>query len=303
MRVHKLNMVGFSLTLLGGEHGVGVSFAYSGGLWRRFVAWIRSRRNVEVTDDGQFVGPVSAPTEVGTLQERVLGTYWYHTLDLGHGVVTEGQFDHGVILDRYRLPDDMKGKRVLDVATFDGFWAFEFERRGAAEVVALDVAGPKDCDWPPARLATMTEAERSVRFGVGFQIAKEALGSSVTHVNCNVYDLSEEALGTFDVVHVGDLLPHLNSPVKALQNIASVCNEYALISEVYFPALTDLGEALGEYQGGHRDLSWWRFSRAALVRMVLDAGFKRAEVIADFRYGPRGQSENMHHVVIQAWKE
>ena len=35
-----------------------------------------------------------------------------------------------------------------DVAAFDGFWSFEFERRGAAEVVALGIATPREVDLP-----------------------------------------------------------------------------------------------------------------------------------------------------------
>ena len=55
---------------------------------------------------------------------------WYHTLDLGSGVVTEGMFDLRPVVDRYGLPARMDGMRALDVGTWDGFWAFEMERRG-----------------------------------------------------------------------------------------------------------------------------------------------------------------------------
>ena len=34
---------------------------------------------------------------------------------------------------------DVRGKRCLDVGTYDGFLAFELERRGAASVVATDI--------------------------------------------------------------------------------------------------------------------------------------------------------------------
>src|SRR5690349_7554053 len=78
------------------------------------------------------------------------GSYrWYHTLELAPGVVTEGMFDHRPAVDRYLLPADLSGMRCLDVGTMDGFWAFEMERRGAAEVIATDL-GPVDAlDWPP----------------------------------------------------------------------------------------------------------------------------------------------------------
>jgi hypothetical protein len=40
-------------------------------------------------------------------------------------------------LSNYPLPERLDGKRVLDVATFDGFWAFEPERMGRFDLVFI----------------------------------------------------------------------------------------------------------------------------------------------------------------------
>src|SRR5712691_11038678 len=61
---------------------------------------------------------------------------WYHTIDLGNGVVTKGQSDT-IPLQGEKFPD-VKGKSVLDIGAWDGYYSFEAERRGAARVVALD---------------------------------------------------------------------------------------------------------------------------------------------------------------------
>ena len=62
---------------------------------------------------------------------------WFHTFCLDGRVYTPGiARDH-----RYRvpiLPEDFSGRRVLDVGTFDGFYAFLAEARGADRVVAID---------------------------------------------------------------------------------------------------------------------------------------------------------------------
>jgi hypothetical protein len=73
---------------------------------------------------------------------------WYHTLELGDGVVTKGMFDHRPHLQHYPIPADLTGKRCLDVSTMDGYWAVEVERRGAASVTALDLEDPEELDWP-----------------------------------------------------------------------------------------------------------------------------------------------------------
>jgi tRNA (mo5U34)-methyltransferase len=106
---------------------------------------------------------------------------WHHTLDLGSGVVTPGMFDHRPVLDRYLLPDDMSGMRCLDVATMDGFWAFEMERRGATSVTALDLDSPDELDWPASLRSTHdrtldeTKAER-------FALDRDALCSNVERI-------------------------------------------------------------------------------------------------------------------------
>src|SRR5437773_9162299 len=82
--------------------------------------------------------------------ERAGAQSWYHTLELP-GLTTSGLFDLRPYVRHYGLPDDLTGKRVLEVGTWDGFWAFELERRGAAEVIAIDLDDESELDWPPRR--------------------------------------------------------------------------------------------------------------------------------------------------------
>ena len=104
------------------------------------------------------------------LAREVASNTWYHTIDLGEGIVTPGMFDHRPAVDRYLLPDDLSGMRCLDVGTMDGFWAFEMERRGAAEVLATDVVGVDDLDWPPrwrVQVEPVLDETKQDRFGSG----------------------------------------------------------------------------------------------------------------------------------------
>src|SRR3954469_2657180 len=104
------------------------------------------------------------------LVERAKAQGWYHTLDLP-GVTTTGVFDMRPYVPQYGLPESLAGKRVLEVGTWDGFWAFELERRGAAEVIAIDLDDERDLDWPPRRRRPNPDLVR----GSGFRIAKELL--------------------------------------------------------------------------------------------------------------------------------
>jgi tRNA (mo5U34)-methyltransferase len=73
-------------------------------------------------------------------------------------VVTPGWIDTRAVAGRIPLPFSLAGQRCLDVGTFDGFWAFEMERRGAAEVIAIDILDPAKFDWPAHVQQAVVEA-------------------------------------------------------------------------------------------------------------------------------------------------
>jgi tRNA (mo5U34)-methyltransferase len=74
--------------------------------------------------------PVSsaAVTDV-SVQQRLDELGWYHTVDVVDGATTKGWFDLRHALPTIPFPD-VRGKRCLDIGTWDGFYAYELERRG-----------------------------------------------------------------------------------------------------------------------------------------------------------------------------
>src|SRR3954452_19507637 len=123
---------------------------------------------------------VAAPTDP-ELAQRVAAREWYHVLELGPGVVTPGWYDLREVVSRVPLPASLDGARCLDIGTFDGFWAFEMERRGAAEVIGIDILDPRAWDWPAGSSEqAIADLERRKEGGVGFDIAREALGMAAT---------------------------------------------------------------------------------------------------------------------------
>jgi tRNA (mo5U34)-methyltransferase len=213
------------------------------------------------------------------LREAVERYPWYHTLELGDGIVTEAMFDHRPVLHRYPLPADLSGMRSLDVGTMDGFWAFEMERRGAESVTAIDLDDPEELDWPYAlrdrhdKTLDETKAER-------FALAKRALGSSVERVALSAYDLSPE-LGTFDLVFCGDLLLHLKDPITAVERIRSVCTGSAVIVSTIRRFRFRESRPMAELDGIDQFV-WWTTNLAGLQRIVLAAGFARIDASETF---------------------
>ena len=76
--------------------------------------------------------------ELDTLRREVNGIQWWHSIDLGNGIVTPGPDPTPARLREIQMPDDLSGLSVLDIGAWDGFFSFEAERRGAARVLATD---------------------------------------------------------------------------------------------------------------------------------------------------------------------
>jgi SAM-dependent methyltransferase len=213
---------------------------------------------------------------------------WYHTIELAPGVLTPGAVDLRGVAAKL-LPEDLSGKRALDVGTFDGFWAFEMERRGA-EVVALDVDKVEAAEWPPA---SRTEMERRARewgvdLGRGFKSASEILGSTARRVICNVYDLDLERIdGPVDFAFSGAILLHLRDPVKALGRVKDVLKpdgELRLMEPVSLAlTLRAPRRPSAVFRAADSGFGWWLPNLATLHAWPRAAGFASSERITFVR--------------------
>ena len=217
---------------------------------------------------------------MSSLAERVRELTWYHTIELPGGVVTPGQFDTRGAVRHVPLPADLSGMRVLEVGTWDGFWAFELERRGAASVTAIDLDDAARWDWPPrVRLAAephggMQYLAAFRRGHAGFDLAREALGSTVERLDLSVYDLDPEVHGRFDLVFLGSLLLHLQDPVRALERIRAVAGGPLVVSDAVelLPSLLHPRTPVARLDGWDQPW-WWQPNVAAFHRMLAAAGW------------------------------
>lgn len=193
--------------------------------------------------------------------------YWWHSIDLGQGVVTKGAKTPGTLqyeFESLRLPD-LRGKTVLDIGAWDGFFSFEAERRGARRVVALD--HDVWTTWPGKR---------------GYDTAHKALDSKVETVVDDFMTMDLEPLGTFDVVFFLGVLYHLENPLASLRRVASLSNGVAIIEThaIVVPGYEHL--EICEFYSSNQlngDVSnWWGPNLKALEGMCRTAGFARVEV-------------------------
>jgi tRNA (mo5U34)-methyltransferase len=234
--------------------------------------------------------PDRLPTDPGDPRLRD----WYHSIELGDGLVTRGHYDHRPVLGRYGLPRSMRGMRALDVGTADGFFAFEIERRGA-EVVATDVRFASEWDVAPTSQERFAAEDDLEQVSVPrFRLAQEMLSSGVDYRFISVYELSPETVGTFDLVFCGSLLLHLQNPIAALCAIRSVTEGVAVIETSIDPHLERERPDLPGMRYGARDLEeelgllrqHWQFTTRALEHMLAYAGFPATERRGVFELPP-----------------
>jgi tRNA (mo5U34)-methyltransferase len=253
------------------------------------------------------------PLSKEQLEEMVRSVpYWWHAIDLGHGVVTPGHksAEHlAAEIQSLRLPD-LRGKSVLDVGAWDGFYSFEAERRGARRVVALDhfcwALHPmdlvrwdlKNLQWDEELAAAAARHEEECNAsGInpwyqpmelpgkrGFDIARRALDSRVEAVAADFMEMDLKELGTFDVVFFLGVLYHLEHPLEALTRLAAVTREVAIIETdaVLIPgyehhAICEFYES-NEYNDDVTN--WWSPNEKALQGLSRAAGFERVETVA-----------------------
>ncbi len=216
---------------------------------------------------------VNVPREPDDDSAReVAAVRWFHRIELPGGRVTPGVSHTARYARRLRLPASFAGKTVLDVGAWDGYYAFDAERRGAARVLATD----HFC-WSGAGWGTRA----------GFDLAHRLLGSQVEARDIDVHDLSPETVGTFDVVLFLGVLYHLPDPFGALARVAAVTRDLLVLetmTDLTFlrqPALTfqrGRSQPPSQYRHWRRDpTTWFVPNEAAVITMLEQVGFARVE--------------------------
>jgi len=257
--------------------------------------------------------------------------YWYHTIDLGNGLVTPGVYDYRNNLDAFHFPGNMRGKTVLDVGAATGFFSFELEKRGA-RVVSTELPSMLQVDKFPGETSEQTMKKLQAMMPAHstysqeqcqelfarqqlndfyrwfllapFNFCREILNSQVRRCFSTIYDLSPEVVGedSFDLVYIGDVLLHTVYPLKALAAAASLCRGTLVLSQA-LPLLeteAPLMLYVGGSQPGSDDISWWWPNWACFRDVLQKLGFSRVELLGHHEGIVRPGGGSYSRAVIRA---
>lgn len=196
-------------------------------------------------------------------RERVAEVRWMRNFEILPGLRT--RTEHGVVeedrLPLFGIPDDLSGRRVLDVGCCDGFFSFLAESRGA-DVVAVDL-------WPHR----------------GFFLARELRRSRVAFRRASVYEIVREGFGEFDVVFFFGVYYHLKHPLLALERLAEVTRDLLLVESEITPGGAGAPPVARFFE--HDELAgdatnWWAPTVPGLLATVRAGGFPRAELVSTY---------------------
>lgn len=195
--------------------------------------------------------------------QKLASMGWWHSFELPDGSFIEGVCPLEGLkhrLAQFPIARDLRGKRVLDIGAWDGFFTFELEKRGA-EVVAIDC-------WDNSR----------------FRLMREIFGSKAEYRIADVYDLSPANIGRFDIVVFFGVLYHLKHPLLALERVCALSTGLVAVDSFVVKETLDLATELArkpvmefyetDEMGGMTD-NWSGPNVSCLVAMCRAAGFAR----------------------------
>lgn len=152
----------------------------------------------------------------------------------------------------------MAGKSVLDIGCRDGAYSLAAMRRGAARVLATDhyawYGGPGD------RRA--------------FELVREHLAPTIEAMDAPAEELTEDRIGTFDVVLFMGVFYRLRHPFAVLEQLAKLARE-VLVAESRITSALIPWPVMRFHPGTFENdpTNWWTPNRSCMEALLRDVGF------------------------------
>jgi len=205
------------------------------------------------------------------LQKWYEDGFGYHTLTLPDGYKLTGLYDMSKVLHHYKIPENLDGKTVLDIGPGNGYFSFEFAKRGA-NVLAID----KYDLW---------------KVGINKKLYK-LMGPNVKFRRLDINDL-DDSIGKFDIVFCSHVLQHVMDIYGCIEKIKSVTKEKAILAtqltdNLELDKLPLAVEFLGlkYYVPSIKSdfFSYWLITSSAFKKMAETAGFSSVEEVSTFSF-------------------
>jgi tRNA (mo5U34)-methyltransferase len=214
---------------------------------------------------------MSMPTQPVVVPDFLQHVRWHHSIELPNGRVIKGDKSIERMKQQYDLtfgPFDLNGKSVLDLGTWNGAFAVEAARRGAARVLGIDYI-----TWRPPYTYG--------REAFDFIVAASGYKVDGVEIDIDASPLSLGYLGSFDIVLFLGVFYHLRDPIAAIREISKITRE-ALVIETYWASdIPANPPAMVFYPGrelANDPTNWWAPNISCVEALLKTFGFARVIV-------------------------
>ena len=191
---------------------------------------------------------------------------WWHPIKIGNYTTPGMNQETENTFNNLGLPSDLKGKSVLDIGAWDGYYSFGCERLGADRVVASD-----KFVWSNNELSGCWWNNDQ-----GFDFAHKYLNSNVEKLFASVEELNPEIHGKFDIVLMLGVIYHAKDPIGYLQKAFDMSKDLVIIET--HADLMDLPFPAARYYLGSElnndKTNYWGPNALAVRAMMQDIGYK-----------------------------
>ncbi len=222
------------------------------------------------------------------VRERVkelMQVYWHHTLHLLPDLIIEGgktremlEAERAAILGLVGLAN----RSVVDVGTWNGYYAFEAKRAGASRVTATD---------------SYVWRSPLFRGRETFEVARECLGIEVEAKEIDPTEFPGD-IAPADVVLFLGVFYHLIDPIMVLQKVAPLANDL-LVIETHQDLTTLDRPAMALYPGAtlnNDGSNWWGPNPQCVTELLATVGFGQVF----YQRHPEIESRGIYHAFRSA---
>lgn len=207
------------------------------------------------------------------IAEEVATRSWFHSIDFGNGIVSEGHRSHTVLMEEadFVFRDMRQGDSVLDIGAWDGVYSFEAKKRGAGRVLATDHYCWIGAGWGRKE---------------NFDFARATLGLDVEDATLDVPEVTVERVGRFDIVVFLGVFYHLRNPFLAMERLSEIATKQLVVGthldalELERPAMVFYPTT--ELQGD--PTNWWGPNPRCVLDMLKALGFAQTEFLPHWHY-------------------
>jgi tRNA (mo5U34)-methyltransferase len=213
-----------------------------------------------IPDDPDF-----PPLPVERLRERVAAQRWFHSINLGGGVVTPGVKTRADLMQEASAifaPIAVRNRSLVDIGAWNGCFTVEAARRGPSRLLAVD-----EYTW----------AHPEIRGKESFDLVMARLGIKAETRLADIQTANVETIGRWQIVLFLGVFYHLLDPIVALRSLAEIAGE-VLVVETHLDLQDVATPAMAFYPGTELagdPTNWWAPNRPALEGLLKVVGFPK----------------------------